>query len=214
MMAGILGKKVGMTRIFTEDGRWIDVTVLEAGPCTVVQRKTRDHDGYDAIQLGFGDVKDKHVAKPQIGHFKKAGVEPKRNLREFRVKDDCDLKVGDEIKADFFATGDKVDVAGTTKGRGFSGFMKRHGMGGGPGSHGSNFHRRPGSIGPSADPSRVFKGTRMAGQMGNDKVTVQNLEVVEVDPAKNLLVVRGCVPGANGGIVVVRKSVKTKKGAS
>lgn len=213
-MSGILGKKIGMTRVFTQDGRWIDVTVLEAGPCTVVQRKTRDNDGYEAVQIGFGAVKEKRVNKPMQGHFKKAGIEPKRNLREFRVAADCELKTGDELKADVFSAGDRVDVSGTSKGRGFAGVIKRHGFSGGPGGHGSHFHRAPGSIGQSADPAKVYKGKKMPGHMGNRKVTVQNLEVVEVDLDKNLLVVRGAVPGANGGLVSVSKSVKQSKGAS
>lgn len=213
-MSGILGKKIGMTRVFTQDGRWIDVTVLEAGPCTVVQRKTRDSDGYEAVQIGFGAVKEKRLNKPMLGHFKKAGIEPKRNLHEFRVAPDCALQVGDELKADVFSAGDRVDVSGTSKGRGFAGVIKRHGFSGGPGGHGSHFHRAPGSIGQSADPAKVYKGKKMPGRMGNCKVTVQNLEVVEVDSDKNLLVVRGAVPGANGGLISVSKSIKQSKGAS
>lgn len=203
-----------MTRVFTPEGFWIDVTVLEAGPCTVVQRKTAETDGYDAVQLGFGEVKEQRVNKPMNGHFKRAGIEPKRALREIRVTAENELKVGDEVRADVFEAGDRVDVSGTSKGRGFAGVIKRHGFGGGPGGHGSHLHRAPGSIGQSADPAKVYKGKRMPGQMGNKKVTVQNLEVVEVDTDKNLLVVRGCVPGAVGGLVTVRKSVKTAKGAS
>ncbi len=207
-MAGILGKKVGMTRVFTEDGRWIDVTLVEAGPCTVVQRKTQDKDNYDAVQVGFGAVKDTRVKKPLQGHFKKAGVDAKRILREFRVAPDNEMKPGDEIKADIFSSGDRVDISGTSKGRGFAGVIKRHGFGGGPGGHGSHFHRAPGSIGQSADPAKVYKGKKLPGHMGDRKITVQNLEVVDVDIEKNLLVVRGSVPGANGGLIVVKKSVK------
>lgn len=208
MTTGLLGKKLGMTRIFTEDGRWIDVTVLEAGPCMVVQRKTVDKDGYDAVQIGFGEVKETRCNKPLSGHFAKAGLSPKRTLRELRIEESSELKTGDEIKADIFSLGDRVDVSGTSKGKGFAGVMKRHGYHGGPGTHGSNFHRRPGAIGQSADPARVFKGKGMPGHMGNRKVTVQNLEIVTVDADRNLLIVRGCVPGANGGVVMVSKSVK------
>jgi len=208
MLNGLLGKKLGMTRIFTEDGRWIDVTLVEAGPCLVVQRKTQDKEGYDAVQLGYGDVSERKLTKPLKGHFAKTGVAPKRTLREFRVEKASELKAGDEIRADIFKTGDRVDVVGTSKGKGFQGGIKRHGWGGGPGSHGSNFHRRPGSIGQSADPGRVLKGKTLPGHMGSERVTTQNLEIVDVDMDKNLLVVRGAVPGANGGYVVVKKTVK------
>ncbi|MEK7793651.1 MAG: 50S ribosomal protein L3 [Candidatus Hydrogenedentota bacterium] len=210
MINGLLCKKVGMTRVFTEDGRWLSVTVLEAGPCTVVQRKTTDNDGYDAVQIGFGEVRStkRRPRKPQMGHFKKAGVEPKRTLREFRVAADSELKPGDEIRADIFAKGDRVDVASTSKGKGFQGVQKRHHFGGGPGTHGSNFHRRPGSIGQCAFPAEVFSGHPMPGHMGDRKVTVQNLEIVTVDPAKNLVLVLGAVPGANGNVVQLKKSVK------
>ena len=208
MVDGLLGKKIGMTRLFTEDGRWIEVTVLETGPCTVVQRKTRDKDGYDAVQLGFGDVKEKRLKKPQRGHFEKAGVEPRKTLREVRVAEDSELKTGDELKVDLFSEGERVDVVGNSKGKGFAGVIKRHGFGGGPGGHGSHFHRAPGSIGQSADPAKVYKNKRMPGQMGNRRVTAQNLEVVNVDADRNLLLVRGAVPGANGGVVMVRKAAK------
>jgi len=203
-----------MTRVFVDNGRWVDVTLLEAGPCTVVQRKTLEHDGYDAVQMGFGEMRESRCRKPQLGHFSKAGLAPKRTLREFRVEHDDPLEPGDEIRADIFAVGDHVDVSGTSKGKGFAGVIKRHGFKGGPGAHGSNFHRAPGSIGPSADPSRVFKGKRLPGRMGNERVTTKNLEVMNVDRDKNLLVVRGCVPGANGGLVEVRQSAAAaKKGA-
>jgi large subunit ribosomal protein L3 len=208
MITGLLGKKVGMTRIFTEDGRWIEVTVLEAGPCSVVQRKTVETDGYSAVQLGFGDIKESRCKKPAAGHFAKVGVSPKRTLKEVRVPDDADVKAGDEIRADIFAVGDRVDVVGTSKGRGFAGVIKRHGFSGGPGGHGSHFHRAPGSIGQSADPSKVYKNKRMPGHYGTVKTTVQNLEVVNVDSERNLLIVRGSVPGANGALVMVNKSVK------
>ena len=215
MTSGLLGKKLGMTRVFTEDGRWIDVTVLEAGPCTVIQRKSKDSDGYDAVQLGYDDAKESRVKKPLKGHFAKAGVAPKRNLREFRIGSESELKPGDEIKADIFTAGDRVDVTGTSKGKGFAGVIKRHGFGGGPGGHGSNFHRAPGSIGQCADPAKVYKNKKMPGHMGSERVTVQNLEVVEVDPDKNLLLIRGAIPGAKGGLIMVRKSVKhAAKGAS
>ncbi|HOZ47667.1 MAG TPA: 50S ribosomal protein L3 [Candidatus Hydrogenedentes bacterium] len=213
MVKGMLGKKLGMTRIFAEDGCWIEVTLLEAGPCTVVQRKTRETDGYDAVQIGFGDVKEGRCTKPLRGHFARAGLSPKRYLREFRVADDSELKPGDEVRVDIFRVGDHVDVSGTSKGKGFAGVIKRHKFQGGPGTHGSNFHRAPGSIGQSADPSKVIKGKRLPGRMGNQRITTQNLEVVKVDADKNLIVVRGCVPGANGGMVVVRESVKKTKGA-
>lgn len=219
MLNGILGKKLGMTRVFTEDERWVDVTLLEAGPCTVVQRKTQDHEGYDAVQLGFGEVAERRLTKPLRGHFAKSGAAPRRTLREFRVAQDEGLKAGDEVKVDIFQTGDRVDVSGTSKGKGFAGGMKRHGWSGGPGTHGSNFHRRPGSIGQSADPAHVIKGKNMPGHMGDARTTTQNLEVIDVDLDKNLLVVRGSVPGATGGLIMVKKSVKTassdssKKGA-
>ena len=211
MVKALLGQKLGMTRMFTEDGRWIEVTLVEAGPCTVIQRKTKETDGYEAVQVGFGDVKESRCVKPQKGHFAKAGVKPKRVLREFRVDAGSELKVGDEIRNNIFSAGDKVDVSGNSKGKGFAGAIKRHGFGGGPGGHGSHFHRAPGSIGQSADPAKVYKGKRMPGRMGNVKKTTQNLEIVDVDAEKNLLVVRGAIPGANGGVVVVKHSVKGAK---
>jgi len=218
MLNGLLGKKLGMTRIFTEDGRWIEVTLLEAGPCLVVQRKTQEHEGYDAVQIGYGEANERRLTKPLRGHFEKAGVAAKRALREFRVEKDNALKPGDEVRVDIFKTGDFVDVSGTSKGKGFAGGIKRHGWSGGPGSHGSNFHRRPGSIGQSASPGHVIKGKTLPGHMGDERVTTQNLEVVTVDPVKNLIAVRGSVPGAPGGLIVVKKSVKavtrgSKKGA-
>ena len=208
MVNGLLGRKLGMTRVFTEDGRWIEVTLLEAGPCMIVQRKTTDRDGYNAVQVGFGEIKEARCNKPLAGHFAKAGITAKRVLREFRIDASSDLKPGDEIGTDMFKVGDHVDVSGTSKGKGFAGVIKRHGMKGGPGSHGSHFHRAPGSIGQSADPSKVYKGKRLPGRMGNAKVTTQNLEVVTVDAEKNLIAVRGAVPGANGGLVVLKHSVK------
>ncbi len=212
MVNGLLGRKLGMTRVFTEDGRWIDVTLLEAGPCMVVQRKTNDRDGYEAVQVGFGEARESRCTKPLRGHFERAGLKPQRFLREFRVETKDELKPGDEIRTDIFKAGDRVDVSGTTKGKGFAGVVKRHKFAGGPGGHGSNFHRAPGSIGQSADPAKVYKGKRMAGRMGNDKRTTQNIEVVDVDAQKNLLIVRGSVPGAQGGLVVVRHTVKNQAG--
>lgn len=211
MLKGLLGRKLGMTRIFNEDGLWVTVTLLEAGPCTVVQRKTTENDGYEAVQVGFGDVKEKRCTKPLRSHFQKAGVAPKRVLREFRVDQASSLKPGDEVGTDIFKVGDHVDVSGVSKGKGFQGIMKRHGAHGGPGGHGSNFHRAPGSIGSSADPSEVMKGKTLPGRMGNELVTVQHLQVVDIVPEKNLLVVRGAVPGAPGGMVVVKQSVKGSK---
>lgn len=211
MLNGLLGKKLGMTRMFTEDGRWMDVTLVEAGPCTVVQRKTQGKEGYDAVQVGYGEIKKTRVNKPASGHFAKANVAPKRTLREFRIEAASELKPGDEIRADIFQPGDRVDISGDTKGKGFAGVMKRYGYHGGPGAHGSNFHRRPGSIGQSADPAEVIKNKGLPGHMGTNRVTVQNLEIVTVDVEKNLVVVRGCIPGANGGMVLVKKSVKGAK---
>jgi large subunit ribosomal protein L3 len=211
MVNGLLGRKLGMTRVFTEDGRWIHVTLVEAGPCTVVQKKTQESDGYDAVQVGFGEVKEARLNKPVLGHFKKSGQEPKQVLREFRVNADSELNVGDEIRNDIFKAGDRVDVSGTSKGKGFAGVIKRHGMAGGPGAHGSHFHRAPGSIGQSADPSKVYKGKRLPGRMGNNKRTTQNIEIVDVDAEKNLLLLRGTIPGANGGVLVLKRSVKGAK---
>lgn len=209
-MVGLLGRKLGITRIFTKEGHWVEVTLLQAGPCTVVQRKTTDKDGYEAIQVGFEERKEKRCTKPLRGHFAKVGVAPKKVLREFRVELASELKPGDEIRTDMFKVGDHVDVSGNSKGKGFQGVQKRHHYAGGPGTHGSNFHRAPGSIGQSAYPSKVIRGKGMPGRMGNEKVTTQNLEVVDIDTEKNLLVVRGSVPGASGGLVVVRHSVKVK----
>ena len=211
MVKGLLGKKVGMTRIFTEDGRWIPVTLIETGPCSVVQRKTVEIDGYEAAQLGFGTKREKNVTKPLMGHFKKAGVAPTRILQEFPLQEGSEAKAGDEIRADIFAVGDKVDVTGASKGKGFAGVIKRYGFKGGPGGHGSNFHRAPGSIGQCAEPAEVYKGKKLPGRMGHVRVTIQNLEVIRVEPEKNVLLVRGAVPGANGTVVTVRPSVKGTK---
>jgi large subunit ribosomal protein L3 len=211
MVKGLLGKKLGMTRVFSKEGLAIDVTVLEAGPCAVVQRKTATKDGYDAVQLGFDEKREKSCTKPELGHFKKNGLTPKKALKEIRVEKDDPLKTGDTVKADIFAVGEFVDVSGVSKGKGYQSVIKRHGFSGGPGAHGSTSHRRPGSIGQSSTPHHVFKGMRMGGHMGSDKVTVVNLEVIQVDPEKNLLILRGSVPGATGGTVLVKKSVKGSK---
>ena len=206
MVTGMIGKKMGMTQIFATDGQVVPVTVLKAGPCVVVQRKTAARDGYEAAQLGLVEfVKPQRVNRPRAGHFRKAGVEPARILREFPLApDDQQTKVGDRITVELFQLNDKVDVIGVSKGRGFAGVVKRHHFRGGDASHGSMFHRAPGSIGASSYPSRVWKGTRMAGHMGHARVTVRNLEVVQVDPDDDLLVVRGAVPGPDGGYVMIR----------
>ena len=207
-MKTIIGKKVGMTQIFDEKGKVIPVTVIEAGPCVVAQVKTVETDGYNAIQLGFEDVKESKINKPERGHFTKAGLPLKKHLREFRVEDFEDLTVGSEIKADSFEAGDKIDVQGTTKGKGFQGVIKRHGQSRGPMGHGSMYHRRPGSMGPTSTPGRVFKGKKLPGHMGRVTVTIQNLDVVKVDMDKNVILIKGSVPGAKGAILKLRKSVK------
>jgi large subunit ribosomal protein L3 len=208
MVNGIIGKKVGMTQIYRDDGSVIPATVIKAGPCVVVQRKTASKDGYDAVQLGLVEDKPpKKVNKPMRGHFDKAGVPPTRILREFRVEGDAEgMNVGDQVLVDQFATGDVVHVVGTTKGRGFAGFVKRHHFRGGAASHGSMFHRAPGSIGASSYPSRVWPGARMTGHLGMQQQTMRNLRVVRVDPEKHLLLVRGSVPGPNGGYLVIKKA--------
>jgi large subunit ribosomal protein L3 len=208
MSPGILGKKIGMTQMFRPDGQAVPVTLLKTGPCMVVQRKTPTTDGYNAVQLGLLEfVKPQRINKPETGHLKKAGVEGARFVREFTLRPgDDDLKAGDQVLVDQFKPKDKVDVIGVSKGRGFAGVVKRHHFAGGEGSHGSMFHRAPGSIGASSFPSRVFPGTRMGGQLGNGRVTVRNLEVVDVDVEDNVLVVKGAVPGPNGGYVLVRRS--------
>jgi len=208
MSPGILGKKIGMTQVFRPDGQVVPVTLLKAGPCMVVQRKTPSTDGYDAVQLGLVEfVKAQRINKPTTGHLKKAGVEGAKFLREFRLgPGDDDFKAGDQVLVDQFKPKDKVDVIGVSKGRGFAGLVKRHHFGGGDATHGSMFHRAPGSIGASSFPSRVVPGMRMAGQMGNSKVTVRNLEVIEVVAEDNVLVVKGAVPGPNGSYVLVRRS--------
>ncbi|WP_294475028.1 50S ribosomal protein L3 [uncultured Intestinimonas sp.] len=208
MEKAIIGKKVGMSQIFDEAGRVIPVTVIEAGPCTVVQKKTAEKDGYEAVQLGFEDVAEKKLTKPQIGHLKKAGGARKKHLKEFKLSGAAGMNVGDEVKADAFAEGDRVDVTGVSKGKGYAGVVKRHGFaikrmthGGGP------VHRHQGSVGSATDPSRIFKGTKGAGHMGSEQVTVLNLDVVKVDPELGIIAVRGAVPGPKGGIVYLRNSV-------
>ena len=208
MKKGIIGKKIGMTQIFDEVGNVIPVTVIEAGPCVVAQKKTAENDGYDAVQLGFIDAKEKHMTKPEKGHFEKAGVTGKKHLKEFRLDDCSALNVGDVVGADTFAVGDKVDVTGITKGRGYTGAIKRwnlHMLGK---THGIGpIHRQSGSMGV-IDPARIFKNKKMAGQYGNEQVTVLNLEVVKIDAEKNLIAIKGAIPGAKNGIVFIRDSVK------
>ena len=210
MKKGLIGKKIGMTQIFDENGLVIPVTVIEAGPCVVAQVKTSETDGYDAIQLGFGDVKAKHINKPEMGHFAKSKLDPKKHLREFRLDSVENINVGDELKADTFTAGDQLDIQGTSKGKGFQGVIKRHGQSRGPMGHGSMYHRRPGSMGPTSTPGRVFKGKKLPGHMGSQTITIQNLEVVRVDLDKNVILVKGSVPGAKGAILKLKTSVKSK----
>ncbi len=206
MSPGIIGKKIGMTQVFRPDGQVVPVTLLKAGPCVVIQRKTPASDGYDAVQLGMVEFARK-TTKPLAGHLKKAGADGVKMIREFRLGNgQGDVKAGDRVLVDQFKPKDKVDITGVSKGRGFAGVMKRHNFGGGDGSHGSMFHRAPGSIGASSYPSRVFPGTRMAGQMGHAQVTVRNLEVIDVDTDDNVLMVKGAVPGPNGGYVIVKRA--------
>ena len=208
MKKGIIGKKIGMTQIFDEIGNVIPVTVIEAGPCVVAQKKTGENDGYDAIQLGFMEVKEKHMTKAEKGHFEKAGVAAKKHLKEFRLDDCSAYNVGDVVTADTFAAGDKVDVTGMTKGRGYTGAIKRWNLHKLQATHGVGpIHRQSGSMGV-IDPARIFKNKKMAGQYGNEQVTVQNLNVVKIDAEKNLIAVKGAIPGAKGGIVFIRDSVK------
>ena len=209
MVKAIIGKKVGMTQIFDEKGKVIPVTVIEAGPCVVVQVKTEENDGYSSVQLGFKDIKDRKLTKPQLGHMKKAGVQSKKYLKEFRLDDPSSLNIGDELKADIFAQGDKVDVTGISRGKGFAGVVKRHGAGRTATSHGGGpVHRHAGSMGPGSDPARIFKGKMGAGQMGAVQVTVQNLDVVKVDPERNMIALRGAIPGPRSGIVFIKSTVK------
>ena len=208
MKKAILATKVGMTQIFNENGALVPVTVLQAGPCVVTQVKTEENDGYKAVQVGFVDKREKLVNKPQKGHFDKAGVEPKKVLKEFRLDDTSNYEVGAEIKADVFAAGDKVDVTGVSKGHGYQGPIKRHGQSRGPMGHGSKFHRAVGSLSSATTPGKVKKGKKMAGHMGSVKVTIQNLEVVRADADKNLLLIKGAVPGPKNAVLVIKNSVK------
>ncbi len=208
MKKAILGTKIGMTQIFEENGKVVPVTVILAGPCTVVQKKTVETDGYDAVQVGYGEVKEKNLNKPQKGHFQKADTAAKKYLREFRLEDVASLNVGDEIKADVFEAGEKVDVTGTSKGKGFAGPMKRWGLHRGPMTHGSGYHRGSGSMGACSAPGRVMKGKKLPGHMGVKQVTVQNLEVVRVNAEENIILVKGAVPGAKGGLITIKNGVK------
>lgn len=206
-MKGILGKKLGMTQVFTEDGTLIPVTVIHAGPCAVLQKKEAETDGYESIQLGFADKKEHRANRPETGHAKKADTAPKKFIREIRGMNPAEYELGQEVKADLFDEGDVVDVTATSKGKGFAGAIKRHNQSRGPMSHGSRYHRGPGSLG-AIDPMRVFKGQTLPGRMGTDKVTVQNLKVVKVDADKNLLLIKGSVPGPKNSYVVIRSAVK------
>jgi len=211
MAKGILGKKLGMTQIFEETGKVIPVTVIEAGPCVVVQKRTPEVDGYSALQLGFGEIKEKKVNKPVKGHFEKSGVKPTRYLREFKYDDADQHQVGQEIKVDIFVDGEYVDVTGMTKGKGYAGVIKKWGFSRGPMTHGVSLRHRPtGSLG-GRTPSRVFPGRKMSGRLGNDRVTIQKLQIVKVDPERNLLLVKGSVPGVKGALLMIKKTVKTVK---
>ncbi|HWQ43727.1 MAG TPA: 50S ribosomal protein L3 [Desulfosporosinus sp.] len=209
MSKGILGKKIGMTQVFTAEGRVVPVTVIEAGPCPVVQKKTVARDGYNAIQLGFSVLRESLSNKPRKGHFQKASLKPMRYIREFRVADVESFEIGQEVKVDLFTVGDKIDVVGTSKGKGFAGMIKRHNASRGPMAHGSKYHRRTGSLGAKG-PARVFKGRKLPGRMGGERVTVQNLEVVRVDVDKNLILIKGAVPGANKSMIILKPSAKAK----
>ena len=211
MKIGLIGKKIGMTQLFDENGKVIPVTVVEAGPCTVVQKKTVENDGYAAVQVGYGDVKITRVNKPEAGHFKKANVAPKKVLREFRLEDTDALNVGDVLKADVFAAGDRVDVVGTSKGKGTAGAIKRWNFSRLKESHGTGpVARHAGSLGACSDPSRVYKGKKLAGHLGAERVTIQNLDVVKVDVENNLIAIKGAIPGPKGGIVILADTVKSK----
>ncbi len=210
MKKAILGKKLGMTQIFAEDGTLVPVTVIEAGPCSVVQKKTVEIDGYSAVQVGFVDKKEKKANKPEKGHFAKAGVSVKRYVREFKLDGAADMNVGDEIKVDAFESGEMIDVTGTSKGHGYAGTIKRWGTHRGPMTHGSHYHRGPGSLGACSSPSRVFKGKKLPGHYGVDTVTIQNLDLVKVDTERNLLLVKGSVPGPKGGLLIIKNAVKAK----
>lgn len=209
MKKAILGKKIGMTQVFTEDGQLIPVSVIQAGPCQVVQKKTEEVDGYTAVQVGYEDKKERRANKPEKGHFQKANVPVKKYLKEFKLDNAAELNVGDELTVEQFADGDVLDVTGTSKGHGFAGTIKRWGTHRGPMTHGSHYHRGPGSLGACSDPSRVFKGKKMPGHYGVVKVTIQNLDLVKIDKERNLLLVKGSIPGPKGGLVVVRNAVKS-----
>ncbi|MDR3216156.1 MAG: 50S ribosomal protein L3 [Clostridiaceae bacterium] len=210
MNKAIIGRKLGMSQLFTADGKVIPVTVIEAGPCPVVQVKTKERDGYEAVQVAFGEIKPQNVTQPLTGHFKKANTAPKRYLKELKLDNAATYKAGDLILAKTFVAGDRIDVVGVTKGRGFSGVIQRWNQTTGPMAHGSGYHRGVGSMGANSDPSRVFKNKHMPGQYGSEQVTIQNLSVVRVDETKNLIFIKGAVPGPKGGMVVVRSTVKTK----
>ena len=210
MKKAILGKKLGMTQIFNDEGKVVPVTVVEAGPCVVLQKKTVEKDGYNSIQVGFGEIREKLVNKPLTGHFKKANTQVKRFIREFRLQDTSSYEVGDEIKADIFEQGQKIDVSGVSKGKGFQGTIKRWGTHRGPMTHGSKFHRAVGSQGASSDPSRTFKNRKMPGHMGNRNTTLLNVMVAKVISEKNLILIRGGIPGPNKGLVLIRNTVKAK----
>lgn len=209
MAKGILGRKLGMTQVFTPEGLAVPVTLIEAGPCTVVQKKTSDEDGYSAIQLGMGARREKLITKPVRGHLAKSGLKTVRYLREIRTKDIEEYQVGQELKCNLFTSGELVDVVGTTKGKGFAGGIKRHGFHRGPMGHGSKYHRRPGAL-AAKGPARVFKGRKLPGQLGNERVTIQNLEVVKVDPERNLLAIKGAVPGPRGGLLLIKEARKAR----
>ena len=211
MVTGIIGRKVGMTQLFAEDGTVVPATVIKAGPCVVVQRKTATTDGYESVQIGLVDAKPAKVRKPLEGHYKKANVPPTQVRREVKLAKDGDPKVGDQILVTMFESGERVDIIGTSRGKGFQGVVKRHHFAGGAATHGSMFHRAPGSIGASSFPSRVIKGMRGAGHMGSDRVTVRNLKVAKVDAENNLLIVRGAIPGAPKGYVIIRKALAAKR---
>lgn len=208
MALGILGKKIGMTQLFDEKGSVIPVTLIQAGPCPVIQKRTEDNDGYAAVQIGFDPRPERVVSKPELGHFKKAGVEPVRFVREMRGEETSDLEVGQTLSVEIFEAGETVDIIGTSKGRGFTSVRKRHGSRPGPKSHGSMYHNRPGSMGGSSDPSRTYLGKPSAGQDGMLRITAKNLTIVKTDAARNLIIVKGSIPGANGGYVIIRKGKK------
>lgn len=210
MVNTILGRKLGMTQVWSEDDNLLPVTVIQAGPCTIAQIKSEETDGYAAIQIGFGDIREKHVNKPMAGHFAKAGVEPTRYLREVRVDDPAQYNVGDKVTVEEFNDTKMVDVTGISKGKGFAGVVRRYDFGGGPGGHGSHFHRVPGSVGMCATPSRVLKGLRLPGHMGDEQVTVRNLELVSVDTDQNLIFVKGAVPGGKGALLTVRQALSAR----